>query len=125
MEQYDSYFLQALATTALITALDNPDLKDDLFQILKFNNDSFKNIIKLSGIGNPATLQMFLYALLVAPYEMNNTVPLLCGDFLSLRYNIAVHNTLSQEQPLPVCIFPYNIIHEPGHMFIRQQTVVI
>ena len=27
MEQYDSYFLQALATTALITALDNPDLK--------------------------------------------------------------------------------------------------
>lgn len=71
MEQYDSYFLQALATTALITALDNPDLKDDLFQILKFNNDSFKNIIKLSGIGNPATLQMFLYALLVAPYEMN------------------------------------------------------
>lgn len=72
MEQYDSYFLQALATTALISALaNNQYLKDDHFQILKFDNDSFKNIIKLSGIGNPATLQMFLYALLVAPYEMN------------------------------------------------------
>ena len=64
MEQYDSYFLQALATTALISALaNNQYLKDDHFQILKFDNDSFKNIIKLSEIGNPATLQMFLYAL--------------------------------------------------------------
>ncbi|MBQ9731362.1 MAG: hypothetical protein IJV94_04600 [Bacilli bacterium] len=72
MEQYDSYLLQALATTGLIVALDKKYKADnEYFNKIEFDNNSLKNIIKRSKISNPATLQMFLYALLVAPYEMN------------------------------------------------------
>lgn len=72
MEQYDSYLLQALATTGLISALANTNYLDEKhFNELKFDNESLKDIVKLSGIENPATLQMFLYALLVVPYELN------------------------------------------------------
>ena len=81
MEQYDSYLLQALASTGLIAALANNDyLNDQHFNNLKFDNESFKKNIFQSGIGNPATLQMFLYALLVATYEMNK------GHSLNMKF---------------------------------------
>ena len=70
MEQIDSYLYQALSTTCLITELANNDyLSSDHFNKIKFTNKQYKEIIKQSGLGNPATLQMFLYALLVVPYS--------------------------------------------------------
>lgn len=72
MEQFDSYLIQVISTTGLIAELSNNDyLNSEHFKNLHFTNSSFKKIIFNSGLGNPATLQMFLYALLVAPYEMD------------------------------------------------------
>ena len=71
----ESIFYQALATTSLLRELsDNNFLKSDYYndKCFKSNNDSgFKKILEESGgIGNPATMQMFLYILLVMPKEM-------------------------------------------------------
>lgn len=67
----ESLFLQCLSTTALLGELSNANfLNSDYFEKLTFENESFKTIIKMSGIGNPATMQMMLYALLVVPKEL-------------------------------------------------------
>lgn len=72
MEQFDSYLIQVVSTTGLIAELSNNDyLNSEHFKNLHFTNLSLKKIIFDSGLGNPATLLMFLYALLVAPYEMD------------------------------------------------------
>ncbi|MGN0787968.1 MAG: HEPN family nuclease [Candidatus Onthoplasma sp.] len=70
-DEYDSFILQALATTSLLAELSNNGyLSTEHFKNLKFENEFFKKILKLSSIGNPACLQMFLYALLVIPKEL-------------------------------------------------------
>ena len=71
LSQEKSLILQALATTSLLAGLSNSEfLNSDCFNDMKFENESFKEILKMSGIGNPATMQMFLYALLVIPKEI-------------------------------------------------------
>lgn len=70
-DEYDSFILQSLATTSLLAELSNNDyLNSEHFKNLKFENEFFKEILKISSIGNPACLQMFLYALLVIPKEL-------------------------------------------------------
>lgn len=67
----ESFFLQCLSTTALLAELDNNNfLQSDYFNKLNFQNESFKTVMKISGLGNPATMQMMLYALLVIPKEI-------------------------------------------------------
>lgn len=69
----ESIFFQTLATTSLLTELGNMDfLNSEYYQNLHFssNNDIIKTILKESALGNPATLQMFLYTLLVMPKEI-------------------------------------------------------
>ncbi len=67
----ESLLLQCLSTTALLAELDNNKFIDsDYFKRLTFANDNCKIILKQSGLGNPATMQMMLYALLIVPREI-------------------------------------------------------
>lgn len=71
--EYESTIAQALAMTGLLSEMSNRNfLKSDFYQRITFasNNEGFKHILEKSGLGNPATLQMFLYALLVMPKEL-------------------------------------------------------
>ena len=73
LDPNESIFCQALATTELLHLLsDSNFLESDYYKNLQFpaNNDILKYILKHSGVGNPATIQMFLYALLVMPKEI-------------------------------------------------------
>lgn len=66
-------FCQALAMTSLLAELSNRDfLSSDYYdENITFdgNDDNFKKILKASGLENPATMQMFLYILLMMPKE--------------------------------------------------------
>lgn len=67
----ESMLLQCLATTSLLGELSNANFFDsDYFNKLSFENEKIKQILKSSGIGNPATMQMMLYALLTVPKEI-------------------------------------------------------
>ena len=73
LSEQESIFCQALATTSLLAELHNNGfLNSDYYNknvIFAGNNDNFKKILEASGLGNPATMQMFLYILLVMPKE--------------------------------------------------------
>ena len=70
ISQETSLLLQCLATTSLLLELCKADfIKSEYFKLLKFENEGIKNILVQSGIGNPATMQMMLYALLIVPKE--------------------------------------------------------
>ena len=73
LTEQESIFCQALAMTSLLGELSNKDfLNSDYYnENITFigNNDNLKKILKASGLGNPATMQMFLYILLVMPKE--------------------------------------------------------
>ena len=73
LTEQESIFCQALAMTSLLAELSNREfLNSDYYNeniIFAGNNDNFKEILKASGLGNPATMQMFLYILLVMPKE--------------------------------------------------------
>lgn len=84
----ESIFCQALATTELLHLLsDSNFLESDYYKNLQFpaNNDPLKYILKHSGIGNPATFQMFLYALLVMPKKIlkNSEFERNCGAYFN------------------------------------------
>lgn len=68
----ESIFCQSLAMTSLLTALNDDFLDSDYYNNLPSSrfSDDFKDILNNSGLGNPATMQMFLYALLVMPKEL-------------------------------------------------------
>lgn len=73
LTENESIFLQALATTSLIAELNNSDfLNSEYYKKINFvsNDKIFKEILNNCGIGNPATMQMFLYTLLVMPKEI-------------------------------------------------------
>lgn len=72
----ESLLLQSLATTSLLAELSNANFfESDYFNLLQFESDDCKQILKQSGIGNPATMQMMLYTLLVIPKEIfDNTM---------------------------------------------------
>lgn len=73
LTEQESIFCQALAMTSLLGELSNRDfLNSDYYnENIHFagNGDNFRKILKASGMGNPATMQMFLYILLVMPKE--------------------------------------------------------
>ena len=69
----ESIFCQALAMTSLLGELNNSKfLESEYYQNLRFsgNSENFRKILNASGLGNPATMQMFLYILLVMPKEI-------------------------------------------------------
>ena len=73
LTEQESIFCQALAMTSLLGELSNKDFLNSDYYIENItftgNNDNFQKILRASGLGNPATLQMFLYILLVMPKE--------------------------------------------------------
>ena len=70
INQEMSLLLQCLASTSLLAELSNSNfMKSEYFNLLKFDNEGIKNILIESGIGNPAAMQMMLYALLIIPKE--------------------------------------------------------
>lgn len=67
----ESLLLQCLSMAALLAELDNHKfIESEYFKSINFANEGCKMILKLSGLGNPATMQMMLYALLVVPREL-------------------------------------------------------
>lgn len=73
LTEQESIFCQALAMTSLLVELSDRDfLNSDYYNqniIFAENNDNFQKILKASGLGNPATMQIFFYILLVMPKE--------------------------------------------------------
>lgn len=73
LTEQESIFCQALAMTSLLVELSDRDfLNSDYYNqniIFAENNDNFQKILMASGLGNPATMQIFLYILLVMPKE--------------------------------------------------------
>lgn len=66
-----SILLQGMAMGSLIAELQNSKfINSDYFDKMHFDNESHKKIIRLSGIGNPATMHFMLYVYLVMPKEM-------------------------------------------------------
>lgn len=64
-----SIICQSLATTSLIAELYNSNFFDSEFYKEMPLANEYKEIIRISGIGNPSMLQMMLYSLLVIPKE--------------------------------------------------------
>ena len=66
-----SLLLQCLVTTSFLTELHRINfIKRKDFELLDFQCKEVKEIFVMSGIDNPATMQMMLYALLVVPKEV-------------------------------------------------------
>ena len=73
LNENEKLFCQALAMTTLLGELsENKFLESDFYNKLNFkgNRENFREIFEKSGIGNPATMQICLYALLVMPMEV-------------------------------------------------------
>lgn len=71
ISEEESLLLQCLATTSLLGELSNANFfESNYFKCLSFSNEGCKKILMQSGIGNPATMQMMLYALLTVPKEI-------------------------------------------------------
>lgn len=67
----ESLLLQCLSTTALLGDLLNENfLESDYFKKLTCGNAFCKMVLEQSGLGNPAMMQMMLYALLTVPKEV-------------------------------------------------------
>jgi hypothetical protein len=75
LSENESIFCQALAMTSLLNTMSNNNfLESTYFNKLRFdsNEDNIRKILSASGLGNPATMQMLLYILLVMPREVLN-----------------------------------------------------
>lgn len=74
LTEHESLFCQGLATISLIETLDRLNFLNSEYykENVEFNvnNDIIKEILDKSRLGNPATLQIFLYILLVMPKEI-------------------------------------------------------
>ena len=74
LTEHESLFCQGLAIISLIETLDGLDfLNSEYYKenvVFGDNNDIIKEILDKSRLGNPATLQMFFYTLLVMPKEI-------------------------------------------------------
>ncbi len=66
-----SIIIQAIVSTTFLAELHNSNFLDsEYFKSMHFDNESYKAILKQSGIGNPAVMQFALYSYLVIPREL-------------------------------------------------------
>lgn len=71
--KFDSILAQSVASTYFLYQLNKTNyLLSDHFNNLDYGSKGLKSVIYNSSLGNPAILQMFLYALLVIPTEIDN-----------------------------------------------------
>ncbi len=67
----ESILLQHLAIPSFLAELFNADfLNSEYFKNLHYENEIHKDILRRSGLGNPACMQIMLYSLLVVPQEL-------------------------------------------------------
>lgn len=93
-----SLLLQCLASTSLLAELSNADfINSDYFKLLKFENEGIKNILVKSGIGNPAIMQMMLYALLVVPKETLSKSAYKLLDLYVKRLNPSIYRLIETD----------------------------
>lgn len=86
----ESLLWQTLATVSLLSGLQNQDFLNSVyFEKMELSNMTFKEVLKKSTIGNPAALQMVLYALLVVPQEVLSK-----GKFSNLYIKMLKSNKL-------------------------------
>lgn len=99
----ESMFYQTIANISLITELYNNDfLNSEYYKSMdwscaEINKIIISEILAKSGLGNPAMLQMYMYALLVMPKELlgddfckdkfNNEVKKVVFDYSSTYFN--------------------------------------
>ena len=118
LTEQESIFCQALAMTSLLGELSNRDfLNSDYYnENIHFagNGDNFRKILKASGLGNPATMQMFLYILLVMPKEilsgLDDGIINLWGDDLKKNlqlYRLSVTTTYTGESSSELSTIDY------------------
>lgn len=114
----ESLLLQCLATTSLLGELSNADFfQSEYFEGLTFANAECKNILKLSGIGNPATMQMMLYALLVVPSELifkkkvYETMDDICENVNQFIKSLVVNETTTYTYTRAANVTPINYMH--------------
>lgn len=87
LTQNESMFCQAIANVSLMAELFNNDfLHSEYYNCMDWscgtvNQHNFQEILSISGLGNPAMLQMFMYSLLVMPKELLGT------DFCKDKFN--------------------------------------
>ena len=93
-----SLLLQCLATTSLLGELSNAKfLESDYYKRLAFANEEFKKILTISGLGNPATMQMMLYALLTIPREVLSRTTYSALETYIERINPVVYSLVEEE----------------------------
>ena len=93
-----SIILQALASISFLTELSKQDfLNSDCFRNMKFENNSYKDILEMSGIGNPAVMQFALYAYLVMPKEILSREEYETGKYLYRNLNQYISTIVEKE----------------------------
>ena len=100
LTEEESLFLQCLATTSFLGELSNAKFLDsDYFKNeLSFENKVCKQILVQSGLGNPATMQMMLYALLVIPREILTRTSYETLETYIKRINPLVYSLIEKEE---------------------------
>ncbi|MDD3417846.1 MAG: hypothetical protein PHY47_28305 [Lachnospiraceae bacterium] len=106
LTEQESIFCQALAMTSLLAELSNRDfLNSDYYnKTMTFagNNDNLQKILKSSGLGNPATMQMFLYILLVMPKETLSDL----DDVTIISWENDLKATIQSFSPTVITTYP-------------------
>lgn len=130
MTKEESLLLQCLATTSLLGELSNADFfQSEYFEELAFANEDCKNILKLSGIGNPATMQMMLYALLVVPSELifkkkvYETMDNICENVNQFIKLLVVNETTTYAYTRAVDVTAINYMHHLRNSVAHSQLL--
>ena len=75
-----SLIVQAMASVSLLAELSNADfLNSEYFEKMHFDNESYKCILKQSGIGNPAVMHFAL-----CQEDIAGTIPWLVGMVIAV-----------------------------------------
>ena len=93
LTENESVFCQALAMTTLLSSLiENRFLDSDYYKNMPFTNNesNCRKILEASSLGNPATLQMYLYILLVMPNEVLQLAETCYLEGLQKEFNVLI-----------------------------------
>lgn len=94
----ESLLLQCIATASLLGELSNSGfLESDYYKRLPFENEGLKMVLTTSGLGNPATMQMMLYALLTIPREVLSRTAYCALETYIERINPLVYSLVEEE----------------------------
>lgn len=124
MTENESMFCQVLSNVSLLVELWNNDFLNSCYynhqmhwsSVGETNANNIKKILAISGLGNPAMLQMFMYALLVMPKELLGND--YCKDLFNKevqQYAVEWHSTYPNESNLTSVNFYRHIRNAVAH----------